>query len=756
MHTPSAMRTDARYQRLALTAILLAHVLLSIYTSLAVPLWESYDEPGHIAYAQYIGQNGALPPLGQKLSAYNESHQPPLYYLLPALPFLAIDTSDNLQPRYTASGRTWVVREPDAERFPWKGTALAIRLARLLSILPGSLAVALTWLAARHLFPQRPVVALAAALAHALWPLHILVNGVVSNDTAIGLMGSATLWQLSKFVTDPGKTRRYALLALTGALSIFVKDNGLALFGLAIMALVLVGLRRIAARQWRVVGQLAVAVCVATAVLALGVSLSGGRVEAQFGRAAGLLRRWAGSAPSISLQEPAAAGAQSIRTPASVLGGVNWHDALTSAVGRYSWGTLRPPPAWDTLSAVMLAAIFLSSMLGLALGPDRRGLFVCFAVIAAVGAAPVVRGAPEWVGGRFFLPAVGAFCILGAEAMCRWRSTALGKVGSAALVGGLGLYSILAPPVVLAPAYERPKLLDPASLPTGMDVESDLVFGNAVRLLGYSLPSPKTRVGENATVTLFWRVLSPIPRDHGVRLELFAEDGTSLEASWQQTPGNNNYPTSDWEAGATFADTISIPVKDHPALPSLSRFKITWFDQQLNTTLPAACGGQAIGCEPRISAGAIARPLLSGFGDLLKPPPPAIVTFGDTIACLAFPARSRAKPGDQLELRAEWLALRKPEGSYVAFVHIIDADGRVIAQQDDRPRRGNYPTTSWVAPERIEDVIRVAIPQTVPAGTYGVLLGWYEAPTGIRLKTTSGQVPIAHDVATVGILEVTP
>src|SRR5438105_3074924 len=77
------------------------HVVFSLAYSLITPLWEAPDEIGHYTYARYIAMHAALPPLGARLSAYNEAHQPPLYYWLVALAISWIDTSDNVQPRFT-------------------------------------------------------------------------------------------------------------------------------------------------------------------------------------------------------------------------------------------------------------------------------------------------------------------------------------------------------------------------------------------------------------------------------------------------------------------------------------------------------------------------------------------------------------------------------------------------------------------------------------------------------------------------------
>src|SRR6266542_118437 len=88
----------SRSRHIVCLVILTVHAVLTIIYSLTTPLWDSFDEPGHYSYARYIAIHHALPPLGAQLSETNESHQPPLYYILVAIPMSFVDTSDDAQP----------------------------------------------------------------------------------------------------------------------------------------------------------------------------------------------------------------------------------------------------------------------------------------------------------------------------------------------------------------------------------------------------------------------------------------------------------------------------------------------------------------------------------------------------------------------------------------------------------------------------------------------------------------------------------
>jgi hypothetical protein len=70
------------------------------------------------------------------------------------------------------------------------------------------------------------------------------------------------------------------------------------------------------------------------------------------------------------------------------------------------------------------------------------------------------------------------------------------------------------------------------------------------------------------------------------------------------------------------------------------------------------------------------------------------------------------------------------EISYKFFLHVLNSEsGIVTAQEDAVPQNWTYPTNWWEADEFVADTVTV----TVPAGTYDLLLGWYEPETGERL-----------------------
>ena len=97
-------------------------------------------------------------------------------------------------------------------------------------------------------------------------------------------------------------------------------------------------------------------------------------------------------------------------------------------------------------------------------------------------------------------------------------------------------------------------------------------------------------------------------------------------------------------------------------------------------------------------------------------------------------------PDDKLDLTLVWRALRTPETSYRVFTHLLDADGKVIAQQDGFPVNSTRLTTSWVPDEYIVDPYTLEfLPEGRSyRGPAHLEVGFYDPDTGQRVLAAGG------------------
>ena len=98
----------------------------------------------------------------------------------------------------------------------------------------------------------------------------------------------------------------------------------------------------------------------------------------------------------------------------------------------------------------------------------------------------------------------------------------------------------------------------------------DDVFGNQLRLVGYSLPMQRVQAGEGVPLILFWRAQQPPSSDYTIFTHLLGANNPRLNAPlWGQNdhqPCAGGYPTTRWGLGETIAEDFLIFVdKDAPA-----------------------------------------------------------------------------------------------------------------------------------------------------------------------------------------------
>jgi len=93
--------------------------------------------------------------------------------------------------------------------------------------------------------------------------------------------------------------------------------------------------------------------------------------------------------------------------------------------------------------------------------------------------------------------------------------------------------------------------------------------------------------------------------------------------------------------------------------------------------------------------------------------------------------------GDTLMVTLFWQSDHRMTQDYHIFVHLLDAEGRLVAQHDGVPVRGERPTWSWWDGEVIQDEHMLVTDPALPAGAYTLSVGMYEFSTGVRLPVVS-------------------
>lgn len=101
---------------------------------------------------------------------------------------------------------------------------------------------------------------------------------------------------------------------------------------------------------------------------------------------------------------------------------------------------------------------------------------------------------------------------------------------------------------------------------------------------------------------------------------------------------------------------------------------------------------------------------------------PLDATLGDRFALRGYDVTQAA---DRLDVTLYWEALAADSAEYSHFVHLLDANGTVIAQHDAMPRYDTYPTSQWSVGEIVSDPAFIELID-VPPGTYQLVAGLYQ------------------------------
>ena len=738
-------------------ALLVAHLMLGVLYSVAVPAWEAHDEWAHYKFAEYVARHKALPPPNARLTheyEYDEASQPPLYYVLAALPIMLVDTNDGVKPDVNpyfgnptgVGGINAAVHRSEQERFPWRGTILALHLARWVSLVISLAGLVAVYRLGRLLAPARWPAAFIALTVAALSPQYLFISSVVTNDVLIAALGCLVAWQGVQVGLKGLRLVPACGLALALGLALLSKLSALALLPFTALALGLGVTRSLRQGERRLrlgltlLASLGCGLAIGGLWLVRNVRLTG----VPWPRDPWLLFRFTdrwfnrtGAAQPINL------------------------DALPAALV-YAFRTFWASFGWGNLEAYrwlywFFAGLCLIGLLGLAWWlADSRGasdqrlaawLLILLAVsVLAMAAYRDFDHGGTLIRGRYLLPALGAVAwllALGLDAFLRHLPRVWQHGVPLALAGLLGITNLTLPLVVIGPAYAPPpNLARQASGPVELRPGEQPLgarFGQAAELVAYELWPTRVREGEALGVTLLWHTLRPLDQNYTLAVHLL--DGHQQKVGEINTyPGRGNYATSLWQPGYVFRETYWIPVSAALAQPMLGQVKVAFFRAeggQVGMHLPVTdvrgtplgdaviFGRFKLAPSAKLAAQEAEGPGLGTLSEANNAEEPLLRLSRATWE----PATPHVVAGSAFTVTLTWEVLGQPMADYRVFVHLVGADGPV-AFGDGPPQGGAYPTGLWEPGERVVDTHLVVLPSEMPAGQYPLVVGMYSEAAG--------------------------
>jgi hypothetical protein len=264
-----------------------------------------------------------------------------------------------------------------------------------------------------------------------------------------------------------------------------------------------------------------------------------------------------------------------------------------------------------------------------------------------------------------------------------------------------------------------------------------------IAFLGSSVTRLGVDPGDSLGLALYLRAQSAIDQDHTLFVHFLDTQGNSWGQVDQQ-PFGGQYSTSQWRPGQTLIQEIVLPVRSD-APPGEKMLAVGFYDAQVHRLPLYDPQGHPLPDGQLILT---PRPVVRWQAqfDLPTPLHQQEATLGGYVRFLGYDLDDEpVHPGDAVTLTLYWQCLSEMHASYTVFTHLLNAQGDLVAQRDQVPGEGAFPTTGWRTGEVITDPYHILLPQDLSSGTYHVGIGMYELATGMRLHLSEGGGPTLED-----------
>ena len=241
------------------------------------------------------------------------------------------------------------------------------------------------------------------------------------------------------------------------------------------------------------------------------------------------------------------------------------------------------------------------------------------------------------------------------------------------------------------------------------------------QVIGYDFDPDPPQPGKPTRVLVYYRTLARMYPMYSTMLSV-SDSAGKLIGDYEGFPGSYFFPTYRWQTGDYYRSAwmINLPA-DAPA--GLYNLDLYWYVYDLDTRKADYSR------EFHAPLGAIR---VGEFG-AAQIEHAQTTRVGDAISLLGWNGASSVARGQALPLDLIWRAERTMNESYTVFVHLVDADGRVVADADSPPFSGLFPTDRWQVGEALRDRHTLRIPNDLAPGNYGIEIGMYLPATGARL-----------------------
>ena len=260
----------------------------------------------------------------------------------------------------------------------------------------------------------------------------------------------------------------------------------------------------------------------------------------------------------------------------------------------------------------------------------------------------------------------------------------------------------------------------------GETIPISAVIPERLEMVGYQYEPDVIAPGESVYLTVYLQTTQPITIGFQTEVNLTYSLDEWVWA-WQRELTPRSVPGSLWQPGQIIPERFELVTEE--TIPyGAYKLQILWNDADDGPLWPVY----------RDNDGNVLDRILLGY--IAVPPPvddggatAVNARFGDQITLSGYAVLGEAAPGQTVEIRLYWQAVRPPDDNYFVFIHLLDAAGELVTNHDGQPMNGRFATRAWRPGFTVPDNHPLLLPPDLPPGSYQVMVGLYQRETGVRL-----------------------
>jgi hypothetical protein len=254
----------------------------------------------------------------------------------------------------------------------------------------------------------------------------------------------------------------------------------------------------------------------------------------------------------------------------------------------------------------------------------------------------------------------------------------------------------------------------------GVDVSTEIVFGDEFILLGHDGLPGTVSSGERFEVKTYWRALQPGGPSYGVTFNVVDTQGHrwhSLDLRtprWHRTP----LPVWEWQPDQYAIVALSIPLLPGTP-PGTHTVEVVAFDRDTLAPLTAHdADGHALGPALPLGQITVVSPRRPADPDMLGIRHRVDTSLGPITLLGADFDRDEAAPGDPILITTFWRADERPTKDLTVHLALLAPDGSTAAEYDMPPTVRWHPTPAWQAGDVWRGQHILHLPAGLDSGNY--------------------------------------